>query len=388
MRVIRVYICDIITYTKKMKNYHQSLIVANDDRQDENSLYSTSSSTSFSSSVDRSKSLLNQEQIQRLLDVIDDEFEVHGRGNFPTLKVRLSRFIRTLDQRVQAKNLFVKRAKMNGGAASYVLLAGGGRLRSLSVNQFSLSNKSPPIKGCDFENGNVSSPENLYKDDSAQRNSLSSSSNDNETFNDQSFGDVDLIFDVDLTPSTNFDLFKQCALETLIEFLPEDANRSKITDAVMQDAYVKKMVKIGGYYNSNSQSGKKDVNNYRCKQQQLAQQQSDLWSLITLNNDQGRCIELKFVDRIKRQFEFSVDSFQIHLDWLLYLDDDFDDHKMSVKRYLEQNERLRTMKIVAESVYGDFQLALKHLNEKLIDTIEPELIRGGGLLKYVHLLIK
>ena len=45
-------------------------------------------------------------------------------------------------------------------------------------------------------------------------------------------------------------------------------------------------------------------------------------------------------------------------------------------------------KIVAESVYGDFQVAYRHLNEKFIDTNEPELIRGGGLLKYVHLLIK
>lgn len=35
-----------------------------------------------------------------------------------------------------------------------------------------------------------------------------------------------------------------------------------------------------------------------------------------------------------------------------------------------------------------FFQALQHLNERLIDTRRPEEIRGGGLLKYCHLLIR
>ena len=44
---------------------------------------------------------------------------------------------------------------------------------------------------------------------------------------------------------------------------------------------------------------------------------SDAWSLISLSNNCGKNVELKFVDRMRRQFEFSVDSFQINLDSML-----------------------------------------------------------------------
>ncbi len=44
---------------------------------------------------------------------------------------------------------------------------------------------------------------------------------------------------------------------------------------------------------------------------------NDSWALISLYNINGQNIELKFVDRMKRQFQFSVDSFQILIDPLL-----------------------------------------------------------------------
>ena len=44
--------------------------------------------------------------------------------------------------------------------------------------------------------------------------------------------------------------------------------------------------------------------------------------------------------------------------------------------------------VVAESVYGSFDVALDHLNRKLIATRNPEEIRGGGLLKYCNLLVR
>lgn len=43
----------------------------------------------------------------------------------------------------------------------------------------------------------------------------------------------------------------------------------------------------------------------------------DRWSLISLSNNSGKNLELKFVSVLRRQFEFSVDSFQIILDRLL-----------------------------------------------------------------------
>lgn len=59
----------------------------------------------------------------------------------------------------------------------------------------------------------------------------------------------------------------------------------------MKEAYVQKMVKV---FNEH-----------------------DKWSLISLSNNSGKNLELKFVSSLRRQFEFSVDSFQIILDRLL-----------------------------------------------------------------------
>jgi len=44
--------------------------------------------------------------------------------------------------------------------------------------------------------------------------------------------------------------------------------------------------------------------------------------------------------------------------------------------------------VVAESVYGSFDVAIDHLNRKLIATRNPEEIRGGGLLKYCNLVVR
>lgn len=77
---------------------------------------------------------------------------------------------------------------------------------------------------------------------------------------------------------------------------------------------------------------------------------------------------------MRRQFEFSVDSFQITLDPLL-----------DVENLNVEGDRPR---IIAESMFGDFPQALRHLNKRLIDTRSPEEIRGGGLLKYCHLMTR
>lgn len=106
---------------------------------------------------------------------------------------------------------------------------------------------------------------------------------------------------------------------------------------------------------------------------------SDRLSLISLSNNSGKNVELKFVDSLRRQFEFSVDSFQIRLDSLLLFYECSLENLMSVSFHPS---------ILAESVYGDFSEALDHLRQRLIVTHNPEEIRGGGLLKYCHLLLR
>jgi hypothetical protein len=53
---------------------------------------------------------------------------------------------------------------------------------------------------------------------------------------------------------------------------------------------------------------------------------------MSLCNVNGQNIELKFVDRMKRQFQFSVDSFQILLDPLL-------DHYEQIFKYQQQTNK-------------------------------------------------
>ena len=62
---------------------------------------------------------------------------------------------------------------------------------------------------------------------------------------------------------------------------------------IIQEAYVEKVVRV------------------------INPSSNDSWALMSLCNVNGQNIELKFVDRMKRQFQFSVDSFQILLDPLL-----------------------------------------------------------------------
>ncbi|MEE6476406.1 hypothetical protein FKM82_011062 [Ascaphus truei] len=166
------------------------------------------------------------------------------------------------------------------------------------------------------------------------------------------YKDLDLIFRVDLKGEAEFQTVKDVVLDCLLDFLPEGVNKERISPLTLKEAYVQKMVKV---YND-----------------------SDRWSLISLSNNHGKNVELKFVDSLRRQFEFSVDSFQIKLDSLLLFYE------------CSENPMTETFHptIIGESVYGDFQEAFDHLCHKVIATRNPEEIRGGGLLKYCNLLVR
>ncbi|KAG1961345.1 terminal nucleotidyltransferase 5D [Pimephales promelas] len=229
-----------------------------------------------SSSESESQSVLSWEQVSRLNDVLTEVVPVHGRGNFPTLEVRLKDIIQMVRSRLELSGITVKDVRLNDP----------------------------------------------------------------------------LLAMVDLPREEEFQLIKDVVLSTLLDFLPEGVNKEKITPMTLKEAYVQKLVKV--------------------------YTEQDRWSLISLSNNNGRNVELKFVDSIRRQFEFSVDSFQIILDSVLSYYD-FSENAMS--RHFHPT-------VVGESVYGDFAMALDHLRNKKIATKRPEEIRGGGLLKYCNLLVR
>ncbi|XP_061558153.1 terminal nucleotidyltransferase 5C-like [Phycodurus eques] len=103
--------------------------------------------------------------------------------------------------------------------------------------------------------------------------------------------DLDIIFGVELPRQEDFQVIKEVVLGSLRDLLPCGVNRRKITCLTMKEAYVQKMVKV---FNEH-----------------------DRWSLISLSDNRAKTVGLRFVSVLRRQFEFSVDSFQIVLDRML-----------------------------------------------------------------------
>uniref|UniRef100_A0A3Q3X0L6 polynucleotide adenylyltransferase n=1 Tax=Mola mola TaxID=94237 RepID=A0A3Q3X0L6_MOLML len=170
------------------------------------------------------------------------------------------------------------------------------------------------------------------------------------------YRDLDIIFGVELPRQEHLQVIKEVVLGSLRDLLPCGVNRRKITCLTMKEAYVQKMVKV---FNEH-----------------------DRWSLISLSNNRAKTVGLRFVSSLRRQFEFSVDSFQIILDRML-------------ESYWETERKqggsaLNEPAIIveAECMYGDFDQAMDHLRHRLIATRNPEEIRGGGLLKYSDLLVR
>lgn len=113
--------------------------------------------------------------------------------------------------------------------------------------------------------------------------------------NDKSFSytDIDFVFRCDLSSESTWTQIKTIVCECLSQQIPSSSSPFSFSPIIIQTAYVEKIVRV------------------------INPSNNDSWALISLYNTHGQNIELKFVDRMKRQFQFSVDSFQILLDPLL-----------------------------------------------------------------------
>ncbi len=170
------------------------------------------------------------------------------------------------------------------------------------------------------------------------------------------YNDIDLIFGVDIADDSDFHIIKDAVMTALLDFLPEGISKSNISSQLMEETYVRKMV--------------------------LVSNQKARWSLVSLgdSNSASTTIEMKFVDRIRRKYEFTVDSFQILIDSYFEFNKCAEESPVSVSQMFFPS-------VHAISVYRDYEEALDHLNKRLIHTEAPEEIRGGGLLKYCSLLV-
>jgi len=79
---------------------------------------------------------------------------------------------------------------------------------------------------------------------------------------------------------------------------------------------------------------------------------------MSLCNVNGQNIELKFVDRMKRQFQFSVDSFQILLDPLLdNYEQIFEYQQQTNKKQLHHTHQYNQH---SKQQHGKYQLVMKN----------------------------
>ncbi|XP_075266258.1 uncharacterized protein LOC142358651 isoform X2 [Convolutriloba macropyga] len=274
--------------------------------------------------------VLTFEQFTKLDNLMNSDIEIHGQGTFPNIKVTLKEFVVRLKKNLEYEQVPLDSIRLNGGAASHVI---GMRqmIDDIGYNDLDL------IFGLKSDDENVfevvrlmlyATLRSLLPFENSQGSSQTSEESNSTTEQQHSRSS-----DVVMIPSSHV---------------------SALSDGVIDDGYVQKMVKVS---NNN-----------------------DCWSLISLYNNDGENVEVKFVHRMKRQYEFSVDSFQIELDSLLCYYDLNDRKSVNFTKEFYPT-------VMAESKFGKFDEALFHLNNKLVATLKPEEIRGGGLLKYCNLLL-
>lgn len=121
---------------------------------------------------DCQSSVLTYEQVERLDSVMNQVVPIYGRGNSPTLYVKLKELVRLVKHKLQHEHsIEIRDVRLNGGAASYVL-----------------------------------APENSQ------------------------YNDLDLIFGTDLSDENRFDVIRGVVLECLMEFYPDKQQQQQQGD--------------------------------------------------------------------------------------------------------------------------------------------------------------
>lgn len=171
------------------------------------------------------------------------------------------------------------------------------------------------------------------------------------------FNDLDVVFHLESIRREDLICMRGLVLECMSSFLPEGMRH---LDEYSLSSYLSKMFITPTTTND-----------------------GDSWALMTLRaGPSSTPLDLKFVQRMSRPFQFSMDSFQIFLD------------ERDLAPVLEDSLAAAAQGIplvLVQSTFGNVQTAMQHLDGRLIVVHEPRdlaSIHGGGLLKYCLLLTK
>ena len=210
-----------------------------------------------SNSSSNSKVYLTCEQTDKLKHVLDRPIPICSSppSSFPTLNITPRHFLRQVLRKLKEYSIDITSVRLNGGAASYVL-----------VNDLNFIYRDIDILI------HIQTPLS-----SEQKTTLFSSNNE------PYLCDVWTIIKY---------VICSCLLEHITNTISTEQQYTHHYISTVLDTYANKNIKISS--------------------------EQDSWALLSLQNYAGQNLELKFVEHLKRQWQFSVDSFQINLEPLLY----------------------------------------------------------------------
>lgn len=246
-------------------------------------------------------STLQHNHVNKLCSILEEPIEIHGQGSFPTLNIVPKDFLIELRRAFHMNQLDVKDVRLNGGMREVFHV-----LCLLTIFSSIVGAASYVLT------------------------------------NDKSFAysDMDFIFRCDLSSESIWTQIKTIVCECLSRHISSNSSSSSSSSSqlsfspiIIQAAYVEKVVRV------------------------INPSNNDSWALMSLCNVNGQNIELKFVDRMKRQFQFSVDSFQISLDSLL-------DHYEQIGKYQQQTYKKYHHHHHYSKQHGRYQLLMRKERER------------------------
>ncbi|CAF1146921.1 unnamed protein product [Rotaria sordida] len=221
---------------------------------------SLNSNNNNNNNNNNTKFYLTCEQTDKLKHILDRSIPICSSppSSFPTLNLTPRYFLRQVLYKLKEYSIDITSIRLNGGAASYVLVNDSNFVyRDIDI----LIHIKTPLS-------------------SEQKTTLFSSNNE------PYLCDVWTIIKYTIC---------SCLLEHITNIKTSEQQSQQYTHhylSTILDAYAKKNIKISS--------------------------EQDSWALLSLQNYSGQNLELKFVEHLKRQWQFSVDSFQINLEPLLY----------------------------------------------------------------------
>ena len=332
--------------------------------------------------------VLSPNQFHKLQHILLNPVSIGGSDpHSPILKIKPYELIQKIKRILKQNGMPIRAVKMNGSTAGFVLQDANHAKKCENTDEtYEYTSQSTAlfqdniitVDNCDSNSDSSTSPCSYLSESETDFDSVNSdtenitqtlselplednnnsSNNSSHTMRQFTPTDLDIIFEVELSSHVDFQNVKYSVLQVLFEFYPLQLKNS-LSFSALEAAYIPRKKKIW-------------------------QETGDKWSFLSLHNPEGKNIDLKFISKIKRPFEFSVDSFHIYLDMLCeYLSDEY-----SPSTYDPTCTTIPYgLQVTVETKYLDLQDALNHLNNKIIETHKPEEIRGGGLLKYCYLLI-